>query len=232
MPKKRCDGTLGVSEVRWCTGCCQNKQHARNYSNREKCTGPRPICEGMRSDRSVSTKNKFLTVCSVANTAADLDPQPEPKRSRTAPKVWEPDLLPVYSNPGGRGYERFEGPPTPVAAPVTAAPAPVYLFCFWLWYPLLSNNTSRIGLGNHGYCGAYAQNDFDPYAHWKGLFCRRCKSGVQEYGRGNWRHATIAMQGRGAAVPFGFDNSNSSLQDATGYKGKGVQWDFARTLEG
>ena len=72
-------------------------------------------------------KHKFLTVCSAGNTAADLDPQPEPKRARTAPKGFEPDILPVYSNPGGRGYERFESPPTPVAAPVTAAPAPVYL---------------------------------------------------------------------------------------------------------
>ena len=76
-------------------------------------------------------KHKLLTVCSAANTAADLNPQPEPKRPRTAPKVWEPDLLPVYSNPGGRGYERCQGLPTPVAAPVTAEPAPVYLFfCF------------------------------------------------------------------------------------------------------
>ena len=112
----RTDGAVGVAETNKMPGIIMIARSAPVLSRSVK------VCDQIGL---FQPKHKFLTVCSAGNTAADLDPQPEPKRARTAPKGFEPDMLPVYSNPGGRGYERFQGFPTPCAAPVTAAPAPV-----------------------------------------------------------------------------------------------------------
>ena len=118
MPKKRCDGTIGLSENRWCNGCCQNQQNARHYNDREKCSGPLPICQGKRSNSiwPVSVRFTKPTLCSAVDTATKTASQakyPEPKRMRIASAKYEPELLEPAR--GGRTYV-----PIVYCAPVAA----------------------------------------------------------------------------------------------------------------
>ena len=78
-----------------------------------------------------------LETCVTADASADQanennpDPRPEPKRARITPKQFEPELLSVPTNPGGRNYVPIEymdhapvaAPPPEVFAAMTSFPS-------------------------------------------------------------------------------------------------------------